>query len=241
MLVAAAADDGSPALARLDELGVPVLVPLLATVRSMQGPASRTLPVEVAGTRWRASINPLLLEDVPPLYLVTAIPEHELMADAYRLIEHSAIATLVVLLFTIPLTWGLARSISRSLGSLASQAEAIRHFDFAPPIAVHSSIREVSDLALTMTGMKQTIHRFLDISQAIGALRVGGGVAREQGTDQGAEAPVRSLHPADRRRHRRQEPLHRRPLRPRAGADQDAGARRLRAKPAAPTVLQLDR
>jgi hypothetical protein len=169
MLVASAADDGQPALARLDELGVPVLVPLLATVRSMQGPASRTLPVEVAGTHWRASINPLLLEGVPPLYLVSAIPEHELMADAYRLIEHSAIATLLVLLFTIPLTWGLARSISRSLGSLASQAEAIRHFDFAQPIAVHSSIREVSDLALTMVGMKQTIHRFLDISQAMAA------------------------------------------------------------------------
>jgi hypothetical protein len=98
-------------------------------------PTTRTLPVEVAGTHWRASINPLLLEGVPPLYLVTAIPEHELMADAYRLIQHSAVATLLVLLFTIPLTWGLARSISRSLGSLASQAEAIRHFDFAQPIA----------------------------------------------------------------------------------------------------------
>jgi hypothetical protein len=374
MLVAAAADDGSPALARLDELGVPVLVPLLATVRSMQGPASRTLPVEVAGTRWRASINPLLLEDVPPLYLVTAIPEHELMADAYRLIEHSAIATLVVLLFTIPLTWGLARSISRSLGSLASQAEAIRHFDFAPPIAVHSSIREVSDLALTMTGMKQTIHRFLDISQAMaaeqnfdrllprlladtisacgaaagilylaedcelkpavaldraevplagrlsafgidhagpllaaaladgmahaapleaadrlrlglaaaelmgashaiavplinrqrelvgamllfcdrrrrqrppefrqGALRVGGGVAREQGTDQGAEGPLRSLHPVDRRCDRRQEPLHRRPLRPCPGTDQDARRRRLRSEKRSLQGFRADR
>jgi HD-GYP domain-containing protein (c-di-GMP phosphodiesterase class II) len=169
MRVASTADDGQPALTRLDELGAPVLRPLLATVRSMQGATTRTLPVEVAGTHWRASINPLLLEGVPPLYLVTAIPEHELMADAYRLIQHSAVATLLVLLFTIPLTWGLARSISRSLGSLASQAEAIRHFDFAQPIAVHSSIREVNELALTMVGMKQTIHRFLDISQTMSA------------------------------------------------------------------------
>ena len=162
--------DGAPSLARLDELGAPALVPLLETVRKMPGEVeSRTLRVEAEGSVWRASVSPLLLEGVPPLYVVTAIPESELMAGALQLVHHSGLATVIVLLLTIPLTWLLARSIARSLGSLADEAESIRHFDFLQPINSESSIREVNELAVTMDGMKQTIRRFLDISHAIAA------------------------------------------------------------------------
>ncbi len=169
MLLAPPEGDGSPALARVDELGVPALVPLLPTVISMGGKATQTLRVKVGDEDWRASVSPLLLEGVPPLYIVTAIPERELMAGALQLIHHSAISTLLVLLLTIPVTWLLAHSISRSLGSLASEAEAIRHFEFSQPIVIESSIREVTELAQTMDGMKRTIHRFLEISQAVAA------------------------------------------------------------------------
>jgi HD-GYP domain-containing protein (c-di-GMP phosphodiesterase class II) len=169
MVLASPEGDGSPVLARLDELGVPALVPLLATVRSMGGNTVQTMRVKVKGDNWRASLTPLLLEGVPPLYIVTAIPESELMAGALQLIRHSAVSTLLVLLLTVPLTWLLARGISRSLGSLAGEAEAIRHFEFSEPIVIESSIREVSELAQTMDGMKRTIRRFLEISQAVAA------------------------------------------------------------------------
>jgi HD-GYP domain-containing protein (c-di-GMP phosphodiesterase class II) len=169
MVMASSASDAAPQLARLDELGVPALVSLMETVRNMPGKAAQSLRVEVGDDGWRVSVNPLLLEGVPPLYLVTAIPEGELMAGALQLRQHSAVATLLVLLITIPLTWLLARSIARSLGSLANEAEAIRHFEFAQPIVVESSIREVKELALTMDSMKRAIHRFLDISQAVAA------------------------------------------------------------------------
>ena len=165
--------DGNPSLARLDELGVPALIPLLGEVRKMAekplAPEPRTLRVNVGGTAWRASISPLGPDDQDPLYIVTAVPESELMAGALQLIEHSALATVLVLLLTIPFTWLLARSIARSLGRLASEAEKIRHFNFSAPIAVNSAIREVSQLAGTMEAMKRTIRRFLDISHAVAA------------------------------------------------------------------------
>ena len=75
----------------------------------------------------------------------------------------------LIILLAIPLTWLMARRISFSLRTLASEAEAIRHFEFSRPIAVHSMILEVSKLAKTMDGMKRTIRRFLDISQAVAA------------------------------------------------------------------------
>lgn len=170
MVLASPASDGKPSLARIDELAVPVLVPLLAVVRQMQGQeAVYALGVKMAGNEWRVSVNRLMLEGVPPLYLVTAIPENELMAGALQVVRQSATATLLVLLLSIPLTWLLAQSISRSLRRLASEAEAIRHFEFSRPMVLESSIQEVTELALTMDGMKRTIHRFLDISQTVAA------------------------------------------------------------------------
>ena len=170
MVLASPESDGKPSLARIDELAVPVLVPLLAVVRQMQGQeAAYALGVKVGGNEWRVSVNRLMLEGVPPLYLVTAIPENELMAGALQVIRQSAAATLLVLLLSIPLTWLLAQSISQSLRRLASEAEAIRHFEFSRPIVLESSIKEVTELALTMDGMKRTIHRFLDINQTVAA------------------------------------------------------------------------
>jgi HAMP domain-containing protein len=163
----------SPSLARLDELGVPALIPLLASVRQRaENPLARepsTLRIDIDGTPWRASISPLAKDDLPPLYMVTAVPESELMAGAMQLIERSAMATVLVLLLTIPFTWGLARSISRSLSRLASEADKIRHFDFSEAIAANSAIKEVNQLAETMEAMKRTIRRFLDISHAVAA------------------------------------------------------------------------
>lgn len=170
MVLASPESNGKPSLARIDELAVPVLVPLLTVVRQMQGQeAAHALGVKVGDNEWRVSVNRLILEGVPPLYLVTAIPENELMAGARQVIRQSAKATLLVLLLSIPLTWLLAQSISRSLRRLASEAEAIRHFEFSRPIVLESSIKEVTELALTMDGMKRTIHRFLDISQTVAA------------------------------------------------------------------------
>ncbi|WP_300321081.1 HD domain-containing phosphohydrolase [Accumulibacter sp.] len=174
-LVRAAAEaDGAPTLARLDQLGVPALVPLLAAVtghaNKHPGQETQTLRLDVDGVAWRASISPLGPEDdANPLYLVTTIPESELMAGALKLTQHSAIATLIVLLLTIPFTWLLARSISRSLGRLAGEAEKIRRFEFSRPIAIDSAIKEVNQLAVTMEAMKHTIRRFLDISHAVAA------------------------------------------------------------------------
>lgn len=165
------ASDNKPTLPRIDDLGVAALVPLLDAVRNMRGEPQRALRVQVGRDEWRASIQRIRIEGVPPLYLVIAIPESELMAGALRLIRHSAISTLLVLLLTIPLTWLLARSISRSLSGLVGDAEAIRHFEFSRPIALDSSIEEVTELAETMDAMKRTIHRFLEVSQAVAAER----------------------------------------------------------------------
>lgn len=161
--------DGKPVLANVADLGIPVLAQLAARLQA-PGPANaQNLSLNVAGNDWHASVQSIKLEGSAPLFLITAIPDDELMAAAHRLMHHSLIATIVVILLAIPITWLLARNISGPLRQLSGEADAIRRFEFSQPIKVNSLVLEVNDLSVTMESMKRTIRRFLDISMAVAA------------------------------------------------------------------------
>jgi HD-GYP domain-containing protein (c-di-GMP phosphodiesterase class II) len=161
--------DGKPGLARLNELGIPVLGQLAPLLQALDETGGRDLSLTVDGAKWYAALRPVKLEGAAPLFLITAIPDGELMASAQQLMQYSLIATVLVILLAIPITWGLARGISGPLRQLAGEAEAIRRFEFSQPIKVDSLVLEVNDLTVTMDSMKRTIRRFLDINMAVAA------------------------------------------------------------------------
>ena len=161
--------DGKPVLANVADLGIPVLEQLASRLQAADPTTVQNLSLNVAGNDWHASIHPLKLEGSAPLFLITAIPDDELMAAAHHLMRHSLIATIIVILLAIPITWVLARNISGPLRQLSGEADAIRRFEFSQPIKVNSLVLEVNDLSVTMESMKRTIRRFLDISMAVAA------------------------------------------------------------------------
>ena len=161
--------DGNPVLANVSDLGIPVLAQLAPKLKNFDEKAAQNLTLTVDGKDWHASVRPVRLEGAGALFLITAILDDELMSAAYRLMRHALIATILVILLAIPVTWLLARNISGPLRQLAGEAEAIRRFEFSQPIKVNSLVLEVNDLTLTMDSMKRTIRRFLDISMAVAA------------------------------------------------------------------------
>ena len=158
---------GAPILVGIGNLGVPVLDRLAALLPEIDKRAKTSLRLDVNGETWRTTLRPFRPETRSPLFLITAIPDSELMASAHELLRRLAVTMVLVILLSIPVTLALARRISHDLRTLAGEADGIRHFDFASPIALQSPISEVDELALTMDAMKQTIRRFLDISQAV--------------------------------------------------------------------------
>jgi HD-GYP domain-containing protein (c-di-GMP phosphodiesterase class II) len=146
-----------------------VLAGLAGTIKAMGGKDVYATRLSLSDGDWRVTIHPMRLEGAQPLYLVVAIPDRELLAAAMKQIYIVALVTIAIMLLAIPVTWFMAHGISRSLRSLAVEAEAIRRFDFSSPIATESTIREVDELGKTMEGMKRTIRRFIDISQAVAA------------------------------------------------------------------------
>ncbi len=120
------------------------------------------------GDNWLVSISTIQLQGMAPFTLVVAIPESELLARAFSLRRTSILFTILVILFSIPVTWLLARAIAKPLRLLSTQAEAIRRFDFSDNQTAVSLVKEVDDLGQTMALMRRTIRRFIDISQAVG-------------------------------------------------------------------------
>ncbi len=161
--------DPKPSLTRLRDSGLPALSGLEPQLAGMKGTEPLRLSLEADGARWRVAINPLLIEGARPLYLVSAIPDHELLSAANRQRNLALLITALIIAFAVPVVWLLARAVARPLKALAAEADAMRHFDFSKPSSTTSVIEEVDQLAATMEGMKLAIRRFLDISLVIAA------------------------------------------------------------------------
>jgi HD-GYP domain-containing protein (c-di-GMP phosphodiesterase class II) len=161
--------DAKPSLTRLRDSGLPALAGLEARIAGIREAQPVRLRLEADGGSWRVAINPLLIEGSRPLYLVSAIPDHELLSAANRQRTAALLITALIVAFAVPVVWLLARSVARPLNALAAEADAIRRFDFSRPSAVKSVVEEVDQLAVTMEGMKLAIRRFLDISLVIAA------------------------------------------------------------------------
>ena len=164
-----ASPDGQPSLVKLAELGVPILAQLAPVLAQTTDSKAQNMTLKSAGEHWRVAISPIKLEGLDPLFLVSAIPDRELLATAYALLQQLLIAMAIIIALAIPITWLLARRIAGSLRQLAREAESIRRFEFEQPIKVDSLVLEINDLARTMDSMKRTIRRFLDINMAVAA------------------------------------------------------------------------
>ncbi|MGE0013578.1 MAG: HD domain-containing phosphohydrolase [Azoarcus sp.] len=162
------ADGGKPGLIAIRDFGVPVLASVAdALPLTNDAPSLARRQLEGDGA-WRVGIQKLATHGAA-LYLVTAVPERELLASAFLIRNTSGWITALVVLLSIPLTWGIARALSGPLRTLVKEVEAIRHFDFSSPIRIRSVVKEVRALTVTISDMKRTIRRFLDINTALTA------------------------------------------------------------------------
>jgi hypothetical protein len=159
--------NGQPRLARVGELGRPVLESLAGS-RPQAG--YRVFPLELAGGTWQGLIS-IISQAGAPLYLVAAAPHSELLAQADRIRDQSLLLALAALVVSIPITIFLSRLASRPLAALTREAATIRAFKFDRPLTVRSFITEIDALARTMGTMKSTIQRFLGIGAVLAGER----------------------------------------------------------------------
>ncbi|EDY37402.1 chemotaxis sensory transducer family protein [Cyanobium sp. PCC 7001] len=160
----------------LDQLRTPVMQALARRFGDLSGSAERSARLQATqlaagGRAWEVGLapGPVLAQSGKRTFLLLAIPQDELLADAKALRRESILSALGVLVVAVPLVLLIARWVSRSLRALAAEADAVRSFDFSGPRTVWPVVREVDQLAGAMEAMKGTIRRFLSVSSAIAA------------------------------------------------------------------------
>jgi HD-GYP domain-containing protein (c-di-GMP phosphodiesterase class II) len=175
-----AAAAGAKGLRQVEEAATP----LMRTLWARRDAAGGLAPVQaVDGREWVAHALPLVGSQGQPiggqgdvvagaaLTLLMAAPREELQVFQIESRRHGFYISLGLVLLLLPLVHLLADRVSKPLRALARQADAIRHFEFDGPDPKRSLIREVDRLAVTMTAMKHSLRRFLDISAALSAER----------------------------------------------------------------------
>ncbi|MDD3329406.1 MAG: HD domain-containing protein [Zoogloea sp.] len=162
------APGAAPEAQAIDALGGP-LAALAAQARRPGGEPGGPglIAFSVDGRDWRGALLTLRISGGPQARLGIVVPDDELLTDAITIRDRALLATLLVMLGAVPLTYLAARLVSKPIRELADEAAAIRRFDFAADVETRSVVREVDDLATDLASMKASIRHFLELSESL--------------------------------------------------------------------------
>lgn len=121
----------------------------------------------IDGKRWESYIVQLKLKVGSPVFLSISIPDDELYAEVKITRNQTISISLLVILLILPFVFFVAKKFSTPLVYLSKAADAVKKFDFQETDDVPSNISEIHNLQQSMSEMKNTIRRFLDINQVI--------------------------------------------------------------------------
>ncbi|WP_439816313.1 HD domain-containing phosphohydrolase [Zavarzinia sp. CC-PAN008] len=128
--------------------------------------------VAVNGRTWQVARARFQIDSGAPVFLLSALPEDELLTTTRRLLQDQLIAILAALALGVPMAFVFANGLARPLRRLALEAEAVRAFDFSPRARGSSSrVAEVSELDHASNQMRETIGHFLQISVTLSSER----------------------------------------------------------------------
>lgn len=162
-----AMDNGNSVLPTLTDFDAPVLKAFLALP---QATSADTASFELAdGETWEGLAVDIQVPSMPPLKLLMATPHRELMATAITERNHSfQMSLLIVALGLFAAIW-LARKASNPINALTAEIHKLEQFQFDEAVKVDTNISEIARLAANLGSMKTTIHRFMELSQALAA------------------------------------------------------------------------
>jgi len=139
--------------------------------RVASGATGQPFDFVVDDRAWIGRVERVDGDPATPLYLTIAAPRDELLVDVRQMHERSIAATLALIVVAMPLAWFVASRVSRPLRRLAADARAIQSLDFSPAAPVRSIVREIDRLGSALRSSRDSLRRFVDISDALAAER----------------------------------------------------------------------
>ncbi|MFK0035271.1 HD domain-containing phosphohydrolase [Pseudomonas monteilii] len=147
-------------LSRISELSIASLQHLYADLPS----GTQAQPYQVDGQTWYGMRIPLTSLAGQDLQVLIAVPGHELLAGARKVLFEQLLWTLALMAVLLVLGGVLGRRIVRPLKVLAEQVQGLASFDFSREVGVKSQVSEVRELSHVLSRMAGTIRGFQAIT-----------------------------------------------------------------------------
>ncbi|HGA2320664.1 TPA: HD domain-containing phosphohydrolase [Pseudomonas putida] len=147
-------------LSRLGELGIPSL----QQIYSRQPQGTRPQVYQVDGASWYGMRVPLTNLAGQDLQVLIAVPAHELLAGARKVLFEQLLWTAALMAVLLLLGGLLGQRIGRPLHQLAEQVRGLADFDFSREVGVDSRVSEVRALSRVLRRMSGTIGSFQAIT-----------------------------------------------------------------------------
>lgn len=161
---------GNPTLKTIRELDVPVLKQVYDL--ALAGQTGKSHAIRKDGQEWYLCVQPLEAQapeadKAAKTFLAVASPSAEVFAHAIQTRNKALLITLAILLLVLPVTWWLARHVTKPLKDLSRQTKDMQNLLFTTPDTEASPIREIEQLSVTISSMKRRIRKFLEISESL--------------------------------------------------------------------------
>ncbi|MBB4284493.1 adenylate/guanylate cyclase domain-containing protein [Roseospira goensis] len=142
----------------LGDLGDPAIARALVT----DAATTDVHVVEMAGTQEPMLVRRMdvAMPGTRDLAVAMAAPLSDFTGPVDTLIANSLLFAAAVALLGIPLTWLVARRMSRALALLAEDAGRVQRLDLDHGVRVQTIVREIHDLARAHTMMKESLRTF---------------------------------------------------------------------------------
>ncbi|MFJ4345484.1 HD domain-containing phosphohydrolase [Pseudomonas sp. NPDC089401] len=147
-------------LSSVAELGIPGLQHIYAE----QPQSTRPLLFQAADQAWYGMRVPLTTLAGQKLQVLIAVPAHELLAGARKVLFDQLLWTAALMAVLLLLGGLIGRRIGRPLHLLAEQVRGLADFDFSRQVGVASRVSEVRELSHVLRRMAGTIRSFQAIT-----------------------------------------------------------------------------
>ncbi len=114
----------------------------------------------IAGEKWELQFRSVDMGVGQNAYLAVAMPMKSILGPILKIDRNKIFMSLAMLLASIPFIWLLTKPMSRSLITLARQADKIRNLDFSESITDTSQVKEIAGLQKSMQRMRQGLQTF---------------------------------------------------------------------------------
>lgn len=121
----------------------------------------------INGELWYTQVVNIPIYKKEDLYLLIIARASDLFDSGEEILFNALLSSFLLLLILLPMIYYVSRWVSKPIKQASLKAKSIENLDFTAPPLSPSSIKEINELRGSLSGMQNTLSRFISMTNAI--------------------------------------------------------------------------